>query len=288
MSADILTRPVEPLPDFAGILRDQETFGSGTDEPLDLNDQINSAFDKLMVQSGLQIVPSVMLFYCLLSCVTLGGLTYVLQENPLTASLVGFIGAVLPIVIAIIVRSQRQQKMMQQLPAMIDELARAAKTGRSIQQCWEMVANDTAEPLGPELKACAGRMRMGEDLPSAIRDLPYRSGIVTLNILVTALSVHQQTGGDLVNVLTRLSETIRDRLLFLGRLRAATTGSRLTALLMLGLPIAIIVFFTFRDANYFPRLMASDMGRNVTLIAVFLQTLGTLFIINILRNSQRS
>ncbi len=288
MSADILSKPIDSLPDFAGILRDQETFGSGKDEPTDFSDSINSAFDRLMIQSGMQIAPSLLLFLSFFAALVVGGLAFIAQENPLTASMMAGFGGVGPILAAIIIRSNRQRKMQQQLPSMIDELARAAKTGRSIQQCWEIVANDTAEPLGSELQDCARRMRMGEDLPQAIQDLPYRTGIVTLNILVTALSVHHQTGGDLVSVLTRLSETIRDRLLFLGRLRAATTGSRATAVLMLVLPLAIVAFFTMRDAEYFPRLMRSDMGRNITLIAIAMQIIGTSIIMNILRNSQRS
>ena len=171
---------------------------------------------------------------------------------------------------------------------MIDELARAAKTGRSVEQCWELVANDTPEPLGEELKECARRMKMGEDLPQAIRELPYRTGLVTLNILVTALTVHHMAGGDLVSVLERLSQTIRDRLLFLGRLRAATVGSRATAMLMLALPVFIVTFFTLRDPEYIDNLMASDMGRKVTLGAIVMEVIGSLFILRILQNSQRS
>ena len=217
-----------------------------------------------------------------------GGIIFVILENPLTASLFAIAGAAGPILVIVFNRARRQRQIVEQLPAMIDELARAAKTGRSIEQCWQLVAGDTASPLGPELQACARRMTMGEDLPEALRELPYRTGMVTLNILVTALAVHQQTGGDLVSVLLRLSETIRDRLLFLGRLRAATTGSRATAVLMLVLPPAIVLFFTARDPMYFSRLMSSAWGQGVTIGAVVMELIGTAIILRILRNSQRS
>ncbi len=288
MSAGLSMKPIEPLNEFASILRDQQTFGDPDNDSGGFANSVNNEFDKLMVQSGLDIAPGVMLFFCLFVGLVAGGMMFVFQENPLTAGMLCAIGASVPIVVAVIARQRRQQKMMQQLPGMIDELARAAKTGRSIQQCWEIVANDTPVPLGDELKTCSNRMRMGEDLASALRELPYRTGIVTLNILVTALGVHQQTGGDLVRVLERLSQTIRDRLLFLGRLRAATAGSRLTAVLMLGLPVFIVLFFTARDSDYFVKLMASRMGQNVTLIGIALQIVGTIFIANILKNSQRS
>jgi tight adherence protein B len=212
----------------------------------------------------------------------------VVQENPLTGALFALAGGAAPVLVIVFYRARRRRQLMQQLPAMIDELARAAKTGRSIEQCWQLVANDTPEPLGPELQICARRMTMGEDLQSSLRELPYRTGMVTLNILVTALSVHQQTGGDLVSVLERLSQTIRDRLLFLGRLRAATTGSRATAVLMLSLPPAIVLFFTARDPSYFSRLMSSAWGQGVTIGGVVMEIIGTIIILRILKNSQRT
>jgi tight adherence protein B len=286
MSTGFANSPIEPLPAFSEILRDQELFGSREDHGV--GNSINFWFDTLMIQSGIGVGPSVMLFLCALCGMTLGGLIFIAQENLLSALMLGTIGFAVPVIVAVVMRQRRQKQMMAQLPAMIDELARAAKTGRSIEQCWELVGNDTSAPLGNELQECSRRMKMGEDMSQAIKELPYRTGLVTLNILVTALSVHQVTGGDLVSVLERLSQTIRDRLLFLGRLRAATTGSRATAVLMLALPVCIIVFFSIRDPLYVQKLMASDIGRKVTLGSIAFEIIGSLFIMRILQNSQRS
>ncbi len=58
-------------------------------------------------------------------------------------------------------------------------------------------------------------------------------------------------------VMERLSRTVRDRLLFLGRLRAATAASRATAILMISLPPAVLAFFTFREPDYLSNLLSS-------------------------------
>jgi tight adherence protein B len=287
MSTGLASSPSEPLPAFSKILRDQELFGSRNDDE-SLGNSINIWFDTLMIQSGIGVGPSVMLFLCALSGMTLGGFVFIIQENLLSAMMLGTMGFVAPVAVTVFMRSRRQKLMMALLPSMIDELARAAKTGRSIEQCWELVGNDTPSPLGGELQECSRRMKMGEDLAQAIRELPYRTGLITLNILVTALSVHQSSGGDLVSVLERLSQTIRDRLLFLGRLRAATVGSRLTAILMLLLPVAIVIFFSVSDPLYVQKLMDSDIGRKVTLTAIAMEIFGSLFILKILQSSQRS
>jgi tight adherence protein B len=217
-----------------------------------------------------------------------GGLIFVVQENPLTAAMGLGIGCLIPLLYVMIARIRRQRLMTQQLPSMIEELARAAKTGRSIDQCCAMVAEDTPEPLGSEMRICVRQMQMGEDVATSMRDLPERTGLIALTILVTSLAVHQQTGGDLVTVLERLAQTIRDRLLFLGRLRAATIGSRWTAILMIALPPIIISFFMFRDTNYLAQLLSTYWGRFLTIAATILDVIGAVWVLSILRGSQRS
>ena len=287
MATDLpIFRAIEPLPSFAGILRNQERFATTDDDKV--SNRINTEFDRVMIQSNVDISPTTLLMLCLLSGIVVGGLILVFQENPLTAAVGLGAGSLFPLLYVVFARIQRQRLMTQQLPSMIEELARAAKTGRSIDQCCAMVAEDTPEPLGSELRVCVRRMQMGEDIASSMRDLPDRTGLVALNILVTSLGVHQQTGGDLVMVLERLAQTIRDRLLFLGRLRAATIGSRWTAILMIALPPIIITFFMFRDTNYLNQLLSTYWGRALTTSAVILDLVGAVWVLSILRGSQRT
>ena len=271
---------------FAGILKDQETFGKGQGD--DAADQINSWFDDLMLQSGLAISPSMLLAVCLCSGVAIGGAVFVVHENLLTTALGTMLGFMLPVFVAMVVRTRRQDAMMRQIPTMLEELARAAKTGRSVEQSLELVSADTPSPLGDELKLAAGRLKMGVQLKDALRDLPHRTGLMMLSLLCTTLTVQQQTGGDLVTVLERLSRTVRDRLSFLGRLRAATAASRATAILMIVLPPAVLAFFVARKPTYLTELLSSPWGRNATILAIVLEIVGALWIMRILKSSQQT
>lgn len=286
MSTALQLPPLKPLPEFAGILRDDETYGTGAGQ--DVDDRLNSWFDKVMLQSGLGLSPALVLMLTVFAGVTLGGLVWVIQENLVTTAMACGLGSVLPIAVAIVLRSRRQQKMLTQMPEMVDELARAARTGRSIEQCFALVAQDTAAPLGDELRLCAGKLELGLGLRAALEDLPSRSGLVSLSILVMALSVHLISGGDLVSVLERLARTIRERIQFLGRLRAATAASRATALLMVVLPPGIFAFFLFRDPAYFSNLMGAPWGRNITLLGFLLDIVGVVWVLKILKNSSQS
>ena len=225
---------------------------------------------------------------CLCTGVTLGGVVFVIQENLLTTALGGLVGFMLPVIVAIVARTRRQDKMTSQIPPMLEELARAAKTGRSVEQSLRMVTADTPDPLGAEMKLATGRIEMGIPLKDALRDLPRRTGLMTLGLMCMTLVVQHQTGGDLVGVLERLSRTVRDRLLFMGRLRAATAASRATAILMIVLPAGVLAFFVYRKPTYLDELLSSSWGRGTTILAICLEIVGALWVLRILKDSEQS
>ena len=276
---------IKPRPEFAGILRQDERFASG--QPDMPGENVNGWFDRLMLQSGLELSPAVVLLLSLLGALSLGGLVFVIREHLLGTAVAALIGGAVPVLVVMLIRSRRQSQILSQMPGMISELARAARTGRSLEQCFQLITEDTPQPLGGEMSICSRRMQMGLSPEEALRDLPERTGISTMHVLVTALAVHHQTGGDLVRVLERLAQTIRDRIAFLGRLRTATVASRATAILMLLIPPAVVAFFMLRDPNYIDDLLDSRWGRMTTMAAIVLQVIGTIWVIRILRTSKQ-
>lgn len=274
------------LDDFSEILRDRDRYA--VSDSKQLGNRLNGGFDELITHSGVDANPGVILFLCLMIAALTGGLIFILQENFLSTSISFMVGGMAPIAYLIFSRSRRQKKINDQLSDMIDELARAAKTGRSLTHCFISVAEKTPAPLGDELKEASRRLQMGVSMKAALDGLYERTGVASLNILSMALIVHQETGGDLVKVLERLARTIRDRVLFLGRLRTATAGSRATAVLMILLPPLILAFFILRDPTYLTTLMASSWGRGATFTAIALQVVGSLWVLRVLKTSQRS
>lgn len=274
---------IQSRPEFAAILRDQHEFAvPGRDS---VGNRINGWFDRLMIQSGSEITPAMLLALCVCSAIACGGLAFVVQENLLTTAVGAVLGAAAPMVAAVVIRSRRRAEMLRQLPAMLDELARAARTGRSLEKCLALVAEDTPSPLGGELRRCTKRLDLGMSITEALGELPQRTGLTATNVFVSALAVHRQTGGDLVKVLERLAQTLRARIQFQGRLQAATAASRATALLMVLVPPAVLAFFIFRDSNYLTTLMSSEWGFRATLIAAALQIIGSIWVLRILKHS---
>ena len=280
-----LTQAIQPQPEFRGILKRDVRFASGQDNST--SEAVNGWFDRLMLQSGIQTEPSVWLMLCLVSAVALGGFSFVATEAVLPTAFATFIGMLAPVLLATVLRSRRQKLIMEQLPAMAEEMARAARSGRNVESSFMLVAADTPAPLGNELKLAARRTEMGVDLGSAVRDLPERTGVPAITMLTSAIGVHQETGGDLVQVLERLATAVRDRLHFFNRLRAATIASRLGAIMMLIIPPLVMAFFLFRNPLHLEELTASFWGRLSLWTGITLQAVGAFFVFRILRKSAR-
>ncbi len=285
VQAELVAPKIDPRSEFAGILKEHTAFGNP--EGSGGGDRLNSWFDRLLIQSGTEMDGTVLMLLSVMGSIFLGGLAFVIQENLLTTAMGGMVGFVVPIAVLMFLKQRRQSMMLKQTPDMVDELARAARTGRSLHDCFRIVAEETPEPLGSELRTCSRRLRFGLGFEDALSSLPERTGLVALSVFSTALIIHEQIGGDLVEVLERLARTIRDRLTFLGRLKTMTTAGRATAILMLALPPAIFAFFVIRDPAYLNNLMAAEWGRRVTILAVVLDVVGSLWIVRVLKTSQR-
>ena len=271
--------------EFSGLLRENQQFASGSGKGI--GESVNGWFDRLMIQSGMQTTPMVWLGLCVLSAVAFGGMTLILTDRGLPAAFFAVLGLVLPLGLAIYLRNRRQSAIMAQLPGMADELARSARAGRNLEHSLLLVAGDTPAPLGDELKVCARRMEMGLDVSSAVRDLADRTGVTTLTMFSSALSLHQDTGGDLIMVLERLATAVRDRLHFVARQQAATVASRWGAAMMILIPLIVMMIYTVWYPNYLAQLTDSSWGRRSLWFGITGLLTGSFFVYRILARSAR-
>ncbi|MFM8476603.1 MAG: type II secretion system F family protein [Planctomycetaceae bacterium] len=275
-----VVRNIERRPEFAGLLKETESFSAGSGEGA--SDAVNGWYDRLLRQSGIQTPPGVWLGLCVVLGLAFAGPLQVFLERPLVSAVGGVLGLFLPIVLALTLRSRRQAAILKQLPPAAEELSRLARSGRNLQQSFLLVAADTPIPLGDELRLSARRMEMGLEPAEATRDLVDRTGVTALTMLSSAIAVNQETGGDLIVVLERLATSVRDRLHFSSRQRAATIASRLGAFMMVVVSVGVVIFYTVRDPNYLDSLFSSYWGRLSFWAAVVLQVVGGLLVYRIL------
>ena len=132
------------------------------------------------------------------------------------------------------------------------------------------------EPLGPELARVRDEQRLGLEARQAFAGLAERVGTPDVRMFVTAVLVQRETGGNLAELLTDLSQLVRDRAAFRGRVDALTAEPRMSALVLALLPAGLFGAMYALNGSYVAPMLSTPLGRLMLLGAVVLSATGYL------------
>jgi tight adherence protein B len=197
---------------------------------------LRERFVRLAEESGLHIQPGQLLALALGLAAGLALPLGTLTGRWIVVLPAAAAGGLLPILYVAIVRTRRREKLLSQLPDAFDLMSRLLRAGQTIPQALLAVADEFPSPISDEFRCCYDQQNLGLSPEAAMRDLARRAGLLELKIFVLAILVHQQTGGNLVELLEKLSKVIRDRYRARGVIKAATAEGRLQAMVLLALP----------------------------------------------------
>jgi tight adherence protein B len=139
---------------------------------------------------------------------------------------------------------------MAQLPHAFDLMARVIRTGQTISQGLQAVADEFDPPVAAEFAYCFEQQNLGLSPELALRELGRRTGLLEIRIFILALLVQQQTGGNLAEILDRLAAIIRERFRVRGKIRVLTAEGRAQALVLLILPPALLLIILMLNRSY--------------------------------------
>jgi tight adherence protein B len=207
--------------------------------------------------------------------VGLGLTAWVVQENPLVAAAAAAAGGVGPVLYASYRARKRDEALLAQLPEALDLTARFLKAGHSLSQALGAVGGELKDPARSLFARYVSQRDLGLPTEVTLRDLAERAGLTEYRIMVLAVLVQQQTGGNLSEVCERLAATVRERFRVKGMIRALTAEGRLQANILIALPAALALVMTVVKPSY-----AEAMFSQPKLIAgiVVSQLLGVLWI----------
>ncbi|MGA3054171.1 MAG: type II secretion system F family protein [Candidatus Korobacteraceae bacterium] len=195
----------------------------------------------------------------------------------------GTLAATLPILVLRAKGARRLNKFNQKLPDALDLMARALRAGHSVGAAIEIVAQEGGEPLRSEFKEVYKQQSFGLPQRDALLQLGRRVPSADLQIVITAMLVQKETGGNLVDILERTTAVLRDRMRIQGELRVRTAQGRLTGWILCLLPV--VMFFLINAANpgYADVLVHDPVGRKLTYAGIGMMALGGLLIRKIVR-----
>lgn len=164
-------------------------------------------------------------------------------------------------------------------PDAIDLMVRALRAGLPISEAIIGASHEIGEPVAGELRSLENGMRLGRDLETLLWDVAKRIDTPEFRFFVIALTIQRETGGNLAETLANLSDVLRKRRQMRAKVRAMSSETRATTMIIGGLPIVVILILTVISPEYLKPLYTDIRGTVLDVIAGLM--LGTgIFIMN--------
>jgi len=175
-------------------------------------------------------------------------------------------------------RSRRIKAFNAVLAESIDMLARALRAGHSVAGAIEMLSENAQEPAASEFGEIFKQMNLGLPMRDALLQLLERVPSADLRVLVTAILVQKDTGGNLAEILDRTVFVIRERLRIQGEIQVQTAQGRITGWILSALPIVMMVLLNLVNPGYSSVLFHDPFGRKLMYCSMGLLALGAFII----------
>ena len=164
------------------------------------------------------------------------------------------------------------------LPDSIDLMGRAIRAGHPLSSGFKMVADEAPEPVSGEIRQVFEEQRFGMAFDDSLLAMADRVPIVDTRILVTAILIQREVGGNLAEVLDKISYVIRERFQIRRQLRTYTAQGRISGLVLGMLPIFMGFGLYLMNQDYILTLFREPIGHFLLGAAAVMQILGYLWI----------
>ena len=179
----------------------------------------------------------------------------------------------------VLVRTQRRETLFRnQLGDCLTMVANAMRAGFSFLQAMDLIAKEMEPPISEEFKHVMRDIGLGASVERALDDMDKRVSSPDFSLVVTAVLIQQQVGGDLAHILDTISDTIQDRIRMRREIRTLTSQGRISGYVLGVLPFALGAFISVTNPGYLEPLFTERLGQIAIGIAVVMVLIGFIII----------
>lgn len=202
----------------------------------------------------------------------------VLLKQMLIGLVIGVFGAYLPIFFLRHAAKRRIAKIEKQLVELLMMMSNSLKAGFGLMQAVDQAAKQLEAPIADELRHLARDTQIGSSVEEAVTAFGHRIGSYDLEIVVTAILVQRNVGGNLSEIFDNVAHTMRERERIKGEIATLTSQQKLTGYIIGALPICLAGLFSVLNREYMSVLVTEPLGRAMIGAGVFLELVGVFFI----------
>ena len=179
----------------------------------------------------------------------------------------------------VLVRTQRREALFRnQLGDCLTMVANAMRAGFSFLQAMDLIAKEMEPPISEEFKHVMRDISLGTSMERALEDMDKRVGSPDFSLVVTAVLIQQQVGGDLARILDTISETIQDRIRMRREVQTLTAQGRISGWVLAALPVGMCILLNIISPGYLDPLFKEKIGQMAIGGAVVLIIIGFIVI----------
>lgn len=180
-------------------------------------------------------------------------------------------------------RNKRFARFEEQLPEAIDVVRRALQAGHPFNESLHLVAQELEDPIASEFGKTYAELNYGSDARRALLGLLDRVPSINVMAMVTSVLVQRETGGNLAEVLEKLSRLIRERFKFQRKVKTLSAEGRLSGWILCGVPFVLLAVMWLTQPSYIAMLLESPMGHKLMLASGIGMVIGIYWISRIIK-----
>ncbi|NLE29431.1 MAG: type II secretion system F family protein, partial [Phycisphaerae bacterium] len=182
--------------------------------------------------------------------------------------------AYLPIWVLKFKARSRMKKLILQLPDVFDLISQALRAGHSLASGVQLIGKQLPDPAGTEFARIFHEQNLGIKIEEAMNNFAKRTDQLDIRFFVTAVLIQRQTGGDLAEILDKISEVIRDRIKIMGQVQALTAEGRMSGWVLAVMPFFVFFLAWMLNPEYAGILLYEKQGQFMLGAALFFEILG--------------
>jgi len=188
------------------------------------------------------------------------------------------IGFATPVLVVKALQQKRRAMFDSQIVDALTLMASSIRSGFSFMKAMQMVAQEMSPPISVEFERVINEINIGRQTEDALRASVERVKSYDFDLVVTAVLIQLQVGGNLADVLETIAETIRERMRIAGEIRALTAEGRVSGVALVLIPVFLGVVLTIINPTYMHVLLYEKVGHYMLVAAGVLQVIGALII----------
>ncbi len=227
----------------------------------------------------MQVDPNQLFVLNLIAIVALPAVVWlVTRDIPATLVMLAVV-VLLPTLVYKNMRKKRLKRFEEQLPDGLTMISGAMRAGASLNIALEGMVKEQPAPLSQEFELFLKEQRLGVEFELSLKKMEERIPIQDFSMLITALMINREVGGNLAETMETLSDTLRKKQMMEGKIEGLTAQGKLQGIVMTGLPIFLGILLNFMEPEAMSKLWTTTIGWIVLSVIIIMEGMGY-FIIN--------